>query len=62
MTPNIASLVRHGLTALGGFLIAKGMASAGQVDELAGAVVTLVGIVWSVLKNKNNPPPSAPAV
>lgn len=62
MTPNIASLVRHGLTAAGGFLIAKGLASAGQVDELAGAIVTLVGVVWSLVKNKNTPPPSAPAV
>lgn len=62
MTPTIASLVRHGLTAAGGFLIAKGLASAGQVDELAGAIVTLVGVVWSLVKNKNTPPPSAPAV
>lgn len=63
MNPNIASLIRHGLTAAGGFLIAKGLASAGQVDELAGALVTLAGIGWSVFKNKNTPPtpPAAPA-
>ena len=61
MNPNIASLVRHGLTAAGGFLIAKGLASAGQVDELAGAIVTIAGVIWSLLKNKNTPPPAAPA-
>lgn len=63
MNPSIASLVRHGLTALGGFLIAKGMASAGQVDELAGAIVTIAGVIWSLVKNKNTPPtpPAAPA-
>ena len=61
MNPSIASLVRHGLTALGGFLIAKGMASAGQVDELAGAIVTIAGVIWSLVKNKNNTPPPPPA-
>jgi hypothetical protein len=64
MNPTIASLVRHGLTAAGGFLIAKGLASAGQVGELAGAVVThRLASSWSVIKNKNTPPPppAAPA-
>jgi hypothetical protein len=61
MTPAIASLVRHGLTGLGGFLIAKGLASADQVSELAGAVVTIAGVIWSLVKNKNNTPPPPPA-
>ena len=61
MNPTIASLVRHGLTAAGGFLIAKGLASADQVGEVAGALVTLIGIVMSIIKNKNTPPPAAPA-
>lgn len=61
MTPTIASLVRHGLTAAGGFLIAKGLASSDQVGEVAGAIVTLIGIIMSIVKNKNTPPPAAPA-
>ena len=61
MTPTIASLIRHGLTAAGGFLIAKGLASADQVGEVAGAIVTLIGVVMSIIKNKNNPP-SPPVV
>lgn len=61
MSPNLASLIRHGLTAAGGFLIAKGLASADQIGELAGAIVTIAGVIWSMTKNKNTPPPAAPA-
>lgn len=61
MTPNLASLIRHGLTAAGGFLIAKGLASTDQVGELAGAVVTIIGVIWSMTKNKGNTPPTPPA-
>lgn len=63
MNPNLASLIRHGLTAAGGFLVAKGLASADQIGELAGALVTVIGVVLSVLKNKKapttTPPPAA---
>jgi hypothetical protein len=63
MNPNLASLIRHGLTAAGGFLVAKGLASADQVGELAGAFVTIIGIVWSMTNNKKpaapTPPPAA---
>ena len=64
MNPNLSSLIRHGLTAAGGFLVAKGLASADQVGELAGAVVTLIGLVLSMLKNKKAvaaPTPTPPA-
>jgi len=63
MNPNLSSLIRHGLTAAGGFLVAKGLASADQVGELAGAIVTIAGLVLSMLKNKkatvSTPPPAA---
>jgi hypothetical protein len=63
MNPNLSSLIRHGLTAAGGFLVAKGLASADQVGELAGAIVTLIGLVWSMKNNKKSvaptPPPAA---
>jgi len=62
MNPNLASLIRHGLTAAGGFLVAKGLASADQIGELAGALVTVIGVVLSVLKNKKAPTsPTPPA-
>lgn len=61
MNPNLASLIRHGLTAAGGFLVAKGLASADQIGELAGALVTVIGVVLSMIKNKKTPAPAAPA-
>ena len=51
MNPNIASLIRHILTAAGGFLVAKGIASAEQISEIVGALITVVGIGWSIKKN-----------
>ena len=61
MNPTLSSLIRHGLTAAGGFLVARGLASADQVAELAGAAVTLVGVILSVLKNKKAAAPTPPA-
>ena len=52
MNATVSSLLRHGLTAAGGFLVAKGLASADQVGEIAGAVATIVGTVWSIWKNR----------
>lgn len=51
MNPNIASLIRHVLTAAGGFLVAKGLASADQIAEVAGAIVSIAGIGWSIKNN-----------
>jgi hypothetical protein len=51
MNPNVASLIRHILTAAGGFLVAKGIASAEQIAEIVGALITVVGIGWSIKKN-----------
>jgi len=60
MNPAVASLIRHALTAAGGFLVAKGLASADQIGELVGAAVTVIGVIWSLKKNKNTPPPAIP--
>jgi hypothetical protein len=54
MNANISSLLRHGLSALGGFLVAKGLASADQVAEIAGAAVSISGVAWSIFNNKKN--------
>lgn len=60
MNTTLSSLIRHGLTAAGGFLVAKGLASADQVAELAGAAATLIGTIWSIWKNRKPiTPPSA---
>lgn len=54
MNANLSSLIRHLLTAAGGFLVAKGLASADQVGELVGAVVSIAGIGWSIFNNRKN--------
>lgn len=51
MNPNVASLIRHLLTAAGGFLVAKGLASAEQLTELVGAILSLVSVGWSIKSN-----------
>ena len=41
-------VIRHALTFLGGVLVMKGIIDAEVVTELSGAVMTLVGGVWSI--------------
>lgn len=48
----VMGIIRHALTFVGGILIVKGIADEGIVTEAIGAVVTAVGAVWSVFKNK----------
>ncbi len=48
----ILGLIRPGLTFIGGILVAKGLASEGQIMDIVGMAVTFVGAVWSVLSNK----------
>lgn len=51
----ILGAIRHTLTFIGGFVIAKGLLEEGVVVEIIGGVVTLVGTVWSIvdkIKNK----------
>lgn len=52
-TPVIAGLIRHLLTAAGGVLVAKGYLEAGIVEQVVGAIITLLGAGWSVYQKKN---------
>lgn len=45
-------LIRHGLTTAGGYLAAKGIIAASTVDEVTGAVIVLVGVLWSIVEKK----------
>ena len=51
-SPALVSVVsgkaRHALTSLGAVLIAKNYLGADQMNLAIGAVMTLIGIVWSV--------------
>jgi hypothetical protein len=46
----LLSIIRHTLTFVGGLLITKGYIDDAQLTELTGAVLSLVGLVWSILK------------
>ena len=45
-------LIRHGLTFIGGILVAKGLASEGQIMDMVGMLMTFVGTLWSVISYK----------
>ena len=45
---SVLGIVRHILTFGGGFLVTKGLADEGTVQEVVGALVTVIGFLWSV--------------
>lgn len=44
----VMGLARHLLTFGGGFAVAQGYVSEADLPEVIGAIVTLVGVVWSI--------------
>ena len=49
----VLGIVRHALTFIGGIIVAKGIVDESTYMELSGAVITLVGGIWSIVsKNK----------
>jgi hypothetical protein len=49
----LLGILRHVLTFAGGFLVLRGLVDESLVMELSGAIITLVGGIWSILdKNK----------
>lgn len=50
----VLGIVRHGLTFVGGLLVTKGLMDVDMVQEVMGAVITLVGAVWSVIVKKKS--------
>lgn len=56
----ILGMVRHALTFGGGALASKGLTDDAQSAELVGALMTVIGIVWSIVdKLRRNPAPAA---
>jgi hypothetical protein len=45
----VLGIVRHILTFAGGVLVAKGIATEALSQELIGAVITLIGGIWSIV-------------
>lgn len=52
MKEQTLGLIRHALTFVGGLLVAKGVLDEVTSLEIVGAVVTIIGGLWSVLSKK----------
>ena len=62
MNPDILfSLLRHALTTAGGVLIARGYATNDDITNAAGAILTLIGVAWSIYTKAKAPTSSPPA-
>ncbi len=46
------SLVRHGLTLGGGFMVSQGYFEAAQAETLIGAAMTIFGVAWAIYSKK----------
>lgn len=49
----IMGVVRHVLTFGGGFLVAKGFLDSETLNQVVAALVTLVGVGWSIFAKRN---------
>lgn len=54
MTESIKSVIRHVLSAAGGYLVAKGLVSTDQLPEIIGAIITIGSAIWGVLAKRNS--------
>ena len=45
----VLGAIRHILTFVGGFIVAKGLLNEGIVVEIIGGIVTAVGTSWSIV-------------
>lgn len=48
----LLGIVRHGLTFLGGVVITGGLIDSGLWAELSGGVLTLAGVIWSIIDKR----------
>ena len=51
----ILGLVRHALTVAGGAFVASGTLTGSEVEQIVGAIVTLIGAGWSVYSKRMKP-------
>jgi hypothetical protein len=45
----ITAVVRHILTAVGGYFVAKGAVDHGTVEAIVGGIVAAIGLGWSIV-------------
>jgi hypothetical protein len=48
----VLGIVRHTLTFGGGFLVSQNTLNGSELEAGVGAVITLIGIIWSVIQKK----------
>jgi hypothetical protein len=48
----VFGIIRHTLTFAGGILVIKGVADQAIVNEVIGSILSSIGLVWSLIKNK----------
>ncbi len=54
MLPMITGVIRHAMTFGGGFLINKDWTTATEWDGAVAAVITLIGVAWSIYEKKKS--------
>lgn len=52
MKAAILGLVRHILTTAGGYFVGNGTLTGAESETAIGALVALVGVVWSVIEKR----------
>jgi hypothetical protein len=50
--PQLLGIARHILTFAGGIAIAKGIVDEAMATEIVGAIVSLIGVVWSFIEKE----------
>lgn len=51
----VLGIIRHILTFGGGWIVARGLLDEATWVELSGAIITVIGVVWSVMEKKSRP-------
>jgi hypothetical protein len=52
MNDQIAGIVRHLLTTVGGALVAAGYLTSDEWTAVAGALAIVIGVVWSIITKR----------
>lgn len=52
MKEAIFGVIRHAVTTAGGAIVANGLVTSAQLETLAGALVIVAGVIWSIVEKK----------
>lgn len=48
----VFGIIRHALTFIGGIVVIKGISNEALIEEAIGAIMTAIGAIWSISKNR----------